>query len=272
MLSDFTVREVRLVPFLAALLVFTLLQTNLPRSTAQAAGAGEEFCGTQALPTGTGKDLVVNGVCTVGAGTYTYGNVNIVNGGSLRFGDTATDFYAKSILIQNGGSLLGGVVNPGPTETIVPIGTKGGPLVFHLYGAEQADRKNGTAVSCKKVSGTTASVDKSCGIPSTITMNMMAKDPVPFPTCLPMNGQTLPGPVTDCFYMYDTLAYDGGGGNLAGYFGYKMIALSYGGTLRLYGKKGATYTDTSVGGTTAPLSFPAIPAPVGRGSTAARER
>ncbi len=260
MLSDFTVREVRLVPFLAALLVLTLLQTSLPRSTAHAAGAGEEFCGTQALPTGTGKDVVVNGLCTVGAGTYTYGDVNIVNGGSLRFGDTKTDFYAKSILIQNGGSLLGGVVNPGsPSETIVPIGTTSGPLVFHLYGAEQADRKNGTGVSCKKVVGTSASVDKSCGIPLTTTINMMAKSPLPFPTCT-TNPSLLPGGVSDCFYMYDTLAYDGGGGNLQGFFGYKMIGLSYGGTLRLYGKKGATYTDTSFGTTMAP---PVIPSNTG---------
>jgi len=56
----------------------------------------------------------------------------------------------------------------------------------------------------------------------------------------------LPGGVNDCFYKYDTLPYDGGGGAHPGYFGYKVLAVSYGGTLRLYGLKGAKYPDTVI--------------------------
>ena len=40
--------------------------------------------------------------------------------------------------------------------------------------------------------------------------------------------------------MYDD------GGNVKGFYGYKVLGLGYGGTLRLYGSKGATYPDTSV--------------------------
>ena len=54
---------------------------------------------------------------------------------------------------------------------------------------------------------------------------------------------TLPGGVTDCFYNYDTMAFDDGEKDR--YFGYKTLAVSYGGTLRMYGLDGATYADTN---------------------------
>ena len=57
-------------------------------------------------------------------------------------------------------------------------------------------------------------------------------------------SSSLPGPVNDCFYQYNPLPGD----DLTtkkGYFGKKEIALSFNGTLELYGWKGATY-DSSV--------------------------
>jgi hypothetical protein len=45
--------------------------------------------------------------------------------------------------------------------------------------------------------------------------------------------------VVDYFYRYHPLPYDGADSN--GFFGYKVLALSYGGTIQLFGKKGATY-------------------------------
>jgi hypothetical protein len=49
---------------------------------------------------------------------------------------------------------------------------------------------------------------------------------------------SLPGGVTDFFYQYKPLSLDDGDPN--GFFGYKMLAVSYAGTLQLFGKKGAT--------------------------------
>ena len=79
--------------------------------------------------------------------------------------------------------------------------------------------------------------------------NMMTTAPVGIPiippsSCNPASkyGVTLPG--DDCFYMYDSMPYDDGG-NVKTYFGYKTIGLSYGGTLRLYGLRGADYSDTA---------------------------
>src|SRR5262245_44789348 len=55
---------------------------------------------------GQQPDLLVTGTCTVRPKTnYRYANVNIVANGTLDFAEGAnapTDFYASSILIQNG--------------------------------------------------------------------------------------------------------------------------------------------------------------------------
>jgi hypothetical protein len=47
--------------------------------------------------------------------------------------------------------------------------------------------------------------------------------------------------VSDCFYDYDTLDDSDKANGIKAYFGHKVLALSYGGTLQLFGKKGATY-------------------------------
>jgi hypothetical protein len=49
----------------------------------------------------------------------------------------------------------------------------------------------------------------------------------------------LPG--DDCFFGYDPLDAADAKGGTAAYFGHKVLALSYGGTLQLLGMKGATY-------------------------------
>ena len=75
-----------------------------------------------------------------------------------------------------------------------------------------------------------------CGIPTSIWTSNVASQVDP--TSCTQNA--LPGGVTDCFYQYMPLDYDGGG-TTPGYFGYKVLGVSYGGTLQLFGKKGATY-------------------------------
>jgi hypothetical protein len=98
-------------------------------------------CGSgETLETGgDGADLeVTGGVCRVTGGTYVYGNVNIYNKGTLQFEDAQTDFWARSILVENTGTLRAGT----PRD---PIGTKGKGrngtssevLTIYLYGADQ---------------------------------------------------------------------------------------------------------------------------------------
>jgi hypothetical protein len=184
----------------------------------------------------TPTDLDVTGTCTVGAGTYYFNTVDIYGKGSLVFADTVTDFWAKSIIIENGASLTAGVA---PDGTMVPVGTAGGKLTIHLWGPQQGPPNSpefkAVGVPCH---------DKTCGIPMDLFMsnNMKTLDPK---ECKPASDFKGTLPNDDCFYMYDSMPYDGGG-NVPAYYGYKVLGLGYGGTLRLYGLKGATYPDTTV--------------------------
>jgi hypothetical protein len=180
----------------------------------------------------TGKtiDLVVSGMCEVKGATtgsplsYYFHSVNIVNNGTLTFDDALTNFYAENIVVEYGGSLTAGT-------TQAPIGTKGGLVTIHLWGPP-----GDPGVTC---------IQDNCGIPTppwgsnTRSMN-------------PTNCATttlIPGVATDCFYDYDTLdKADKNKGLNDRYFGHKVLALSFGGTISLYGKKGATYTTTALTG------------------------
>ncbi|HLW70753.1 MAG TPA: hypothetical protein VKS22_09045 [Candidatus Binataceae bacterium] len=186
-------------------------------------------------PGGSGEDLeVTGGVCNVLTGMHHLGNVNIYNGGTLKFPDAPVDFWAKSILIENSGTLQAGDINAA-TGTITPLGTLGRNaagtnshvLDIHLYGPEAADRRHGLGILCK--------TDSQCGIPNSIwnPNNQNPTSPV-----------TMSNGVTDYFYNYTPLPYDDGADPTTkqqGFFGYKVLALSYGGTLQLFGAKGASY-------------------------------
>ena len=55
-------------------------------------------------------------------------NVNIISGGTLKFDDALTDFYAKNIVVENRGSLTAGT-------TTKPVGNADGRVTIHLWGA-----------------------------------------------------------------------------------------------------------------------------------------
>ena len=52
---------------------------------------------------------------------------------------------------------------------------------------------------------------------------------------IPLKCKTDPGALGDCFYQYDNPS------NSELYFGRKVLAVSYGGSLQLFGKKGSTF-------------------------------
>jgi hypothetical protein len=174
-------------------------------------------CTTGAIAAGSGEDLDVTGPCTVDGmvpnGVYHYRNVHIYNGGSLTFEDAVIHFWAYNILIENNGSLIAG------SET-TPIGTAGGKLTIHLYGEDQG--VGGKGVLCK--------TGDTCGVDTNIWNNDHTAKVI------------LPGPVEDYFYHYHPLPADTGDEH--GYFGYKTLGVSYNGTLRLFGSKGATLPDS----------------------------
>ncbi len=202
--------------------------------------SGAVICNGSPKTTDQFQDLVVkSGVCTIPAGKWVFNNVNIYgtgtcpnkttcNPGILRFDDVATDFYANSILVENGGSLIAGLDS---ANNLKPIGTSGGRLTIHLYGKDQGI--SGAGITCQ--SPTDASTGP-CGIPLAIWNNDHTKK-VSFD-----NG------VSDYFYQYDTLPFDDATTDgQPGYFGYKVLAVSYGGTLQLFGKEGAVYVPPAGG-------------------------
>jgi G8 domain-containing protein len=224
----------------AALVVLALVAHGIGSAEARPSRA----CPGGVLPPGqtNGRDLVVRTHCTVGPGTYNVGNVNILAGGTLVFTDPpssgATDFWAKSILVENGGALIAG----SPTA---PIGAQGGVVTIHLYGKDQG-APGGQGIACL--------TDPRCGVPAdTWSSNGGSK-------------VTLPGGVTDYFYQYDPLPYDDGGSS-PGFFGYKVLAVSYGGTLQLFGKKGATYSNPEPASSDSGTSWGRLNGTIQKGAT-----
>jgi hypothetical protein len=126
-------------------------------------------------------------------------------------------------VVENHGSLIAG-------SSTAPIGLNG-VVTIHLWGA-------------KGDSGATCKSDNECGVPDPIWSSNPAPsmiNPVLNPaSCNPTS--VLPGNVTnECFYAYDILDDADMAPKRNAYFGHKVLALSYGGTLQLFGRKGATY-------------------------------
>jgi hypothetical protein len=197
----------------------------------------------QPLPAGQ-PDLLVSGICTVEkVADYYYGDVRIIKDGKLIFRepadkDTKVDFWARNILVENGGALIAGDNRP--------YGAQGnGTLTILLYGTDDSGEDPaahpGQGVLCH-------SSDSSgpCGIPKEMWNDNGA---TLFPGCSDAppseNSKCIPGLAateSDYFYQYGALYGDGKTSDgRTGYFGYKTLAVSYGGTLVLKGYKGASY-------------------------------
>jgi cell migration-inducing and hyaluronan-binding protein len=211
--------------------------------------------------------LEVTGACLVPIGAKHYWKaVNILRGGKLDFDesrggrDSKTEFWATSIIIENGGSMIARGRGVGYLQAYGPFGIDGGTLTIKLYGGpneavwnekanpQRFDKQNLGAL-CKspatdRYNGTPLGP---CGIPKTV-WDSNGKGEV-------VNGReqplSLPGGVSDYFYQYgplngdarcdDGTIFNNGacpGGGKVGYFGPKVFAVSYGATLELYGYKG----------------------------------
>src|SRR6266849_5716551 len=215
----------RLYPLLLLLIGISSLFAGALIPTRAFAATCNDTAG-ETLPAGNSTtDLEVTGPCEVKAGSYIFCNVNIYKksgataGGSLTFDDAGIDFFAESIVIENHGSMTAG--------TTEPMGANG-VITIHLWGAA-----SDPGVTCK--------TDVHCGIPNNIWDSNLLR---PIGRLTPRSCKIstgLPGGVSDCFYDYDTLDDSDRTNGRKAYFGHKVLALSYGGTLQLFGNKGATY-------------------------------
>ncbi len=155
---------------------------------------------------------IKNKTVCIGPGEYHYGFVNIHSKGKLIFKDAAIDFWAKSILVEKDGSLIAGSEDN-------PISSK---ITIHLYGKDE-----GPGITCKTTSGPPATADTICGVPRKI-----------------WTDGGMPEGMTANFYRYKNLPTYDDEQDGDYYFGRKVLAVSYGGTLQLFGKKGAAYAAT----------------------------
>lgn len=209
-------------------------------SIAQAACTGEPLA-----PTTSGDELLVDKAVCVGAGTYKYKDVHVIDGGTLEFEDAQIDFWANNILVENGGTLRAGTPE-------APIGTAGGELVIHLWGEDRIKgnpNANALGVICK------SDPKGHCGIPDAVWNSNLTADghmkPVSQAQSIAASGLTSVYPnaaqdpriAADYFYAYMPMEFEGGSDEQSrqGYFGDKVLGISYGATVQLFGRKGATY-------------------------------
>ena len=224
----------------------------------------------------TAPDLEVAGLCFVPLHqTYYFRNVNIIrttqqNSRSILLfkeddgpAGSRTHFWARAIVVENGGELFayGRDYNKDNNLSWQPFGFNGGVLTIHLYGSNEAswnqdkqqfDKQNQGAL-CTSPLGTAGAgqTPAPCGIPQA-TWNSNGASKVDLPG---LDGQGKQ--ISDYFYKYGPLHGDAWcnaagsvfdkaagactSGGEAGYFGNKVLAVSYGGTLVLRGYKGASF-------------------------------
>jgi hypothetical protein len=176
-----------------------------------------------------GRDREITTTVCVGPGTYYYNFVNIHGGGKLIFLDATIDFWAKSILVENKGSLIAGSPD-------APIGAKNirNILTIHLYGEDQ-----GKGIQCRTTTGPANAPDEICGVSHNIwNQSDGAKTKVDLPAPDGTPKDRIP---RDYFYKYKNLPTYDDQTDGDYYFGRKALAVSYGGTIRMFGKKGASY-------------------------------
>jgi cell migration-inducing and hyaluronan-binding protein len=220
--------------------------------------------GRRPLQRGAGQDLLY------------YGQVNILSGGTLDFeqpktGSPDINFWASSIVVEANGALTAGITAPYGEPRLSD--KQGGFLTIYLYGSNQSVATDGTPVDPMKKQGQgvlckspltrdTGDDPVPCGIPPTVWQNnggtvlegCGASATNASSNCIP----GLPTAAKDYFYDYAPLYGDGKCANgsdfevkngkavcggvpaagEAGYFGYKVLAVSYGGSLILNGYKG----------------------------------
>src|SRR5262249_38005223 len=195
------------------LLVGVLSGLAAPLQLPEPASAAEVTCtggAVESKPLSAGQsDLLITGTCTIEkVADYYYGDVRIIKAGKLVFSepagnDTKVDFWARNILVENGGALVAGESRP--------YGAQGnGTLTILLYGPNQGegDHHAGQGVLCHPSSDTGP-----CGIPKDLWNDNGAEL---IHGCVGAasseNAKCLPGiPSTesDYFYQYGPLHGDG---------------------------------------------------------------
>ena len=247
---------------LAAVLLLLAAAAQCP---VQAKGCSDILDGQGPIVDGEQPDLLIETTCRVKEDDkerprrLVFRHVRIVEDERLYliFVEPATssaikgqDFWATSIIIENGGELRAGTGKDTDGSELEPYSKHLKTLTFHTAwrrstwarpdrGRRQARRAWRVLCADQGSQGNFAD----CGIP------LYTDDTKQTPVWTSGTGAKplpLPGGVTDSFYQYGSLhrqlRHRQGHRTGGGHFGYKVLGLSYGGTLRLRGFKGTSLT------------------------------
>lgn len=209
------------------------VQAPLSSASTCPAAAPPAGCTTITPPTDPPGALVVDACLMVPSSPtpYQYAYVNVVQGGTLFFVDDggSIDFRVQSLLVEQGGTVVAGAA-------CNPFGTYGGRLSIGLWGTDPTNQ--GTQQPPAGQGGITCQGPGGNGqcYPSTITSSnhyCTGGDPADpcASTTADANGNNA------LFEAYQNLPSDDNP------FGFKVLGVSYGGSLSLYGARGVSTTD-----------------------------
>lgn len=224
------------LPMVATALAAAVVATFTSPAGAQCTAATPPAaCQPIAASTTPAADITISDCRTVAAGTHTYQYVHVVDGGTLFFLDQggAIDFRAKSVLVEQGGSVKAG-------EWDKPFGCGGTRLAIGIYGAGPTapitpthTRPNYAGIQCSGPNGAcydASRVGKGCFDDGTGGFD-------PTDPCQATLSTTDRTRWNSYFEGYDDLDADDSP------FGYKVFAVSYGGSVELFGRKGVADAD-----------------------------
>lgn len=194
--------------------------------------AAEPPAGCQALtPTeGAPGPLVVDGCRIVGAGRYDVSELNVVDGGTLYFQDEGAliDLRVRSLLVEQGGRIQAGA-------WCRPFGSAGGRLSIGLWGDDPTDEGRTSpptrpAIDCRGPDGS-GGCYAAARVDAASPSYCLGGDPAdPCAETRPAPGD--PALANAFFEGYGDLNYDDSP------FGHKVLAVSYGGSVELFGRRG----------------------------------
>lgn len=198
-------------------------------------------CKTFSGETGESTNLVVTSCLTFNSNNnqpYVFKYVNVLNNGIIWFVDdgNTVDFRANSILVEQGGRIVGG-------QWCKPFGCNGGKLKIGLWGTDPSEQDtvsaDGQGITCLTEGGcypAELTTSPHCCQNSPLTNPCSSTTDCEIcnsgPSCTSFNQNAI-------FEGYGSLPHDSANNP----FGFKVLAVSYGGSLELFGRKGVRPSD-----------------------------
>ncbi|KJE90907.1 hypothetical protein CAOG_08583 [Capsaspora owczarzaki ATCC 30864] len=179
--------------------------------------------------TNPAQDLAVSECFIFQSGSYVFHHVNVLAGGIVWFEDDGNviDFRVNAMLVEQGGRVVGG-------RWCKPFGCNGGNLQIGLWGTDPTNQGTNlgvTGIRCQTAGGCypaeRVSNKQCCNVSSSVS------DPCNSAGSCALENQNA------LFEAYSDNMYDGPGNS----FGHKVLAVSYGGSVELFGRNGVAPSD-----------------------------